>query len=173
MMNRRAFGMTLVGMAAAARAAAAQAPAIPSWSQFKPLPGSLKEKMHSGQRIRSAAATIDMTRAQLQEISKKVGGAELFSLDAQHRPLADERELVKFCKMAEEMGAGVQLRIQHQNSRTSRAATPISACSPSWCRWSKKSRPRTRRSTTSTILRSGTGAGAGNSASARSRRPIA
>jgi 2-keto-3-deoxy-L-rhamnonate aldolase RhmA len=113
MMNRRAFGMTLVGMAAAARAAAAQAPAIPSWSQFKPLPGSLKEKMHTGQRIRSAAATFDTTRAQLQEISKKAGGAELFSLDAQHRPLPDERELVKFCKMAEELGAGVQLRLQH------------------------------------------------------------
>ena len=64
-MNRRAFGMTLVGMAAAARAAAAQAPAIPSWSQFKPLPGSLKEKMHSGQRIRSAAATTDATASRL------------------------------------------------------------------------------------------------------------
>ena len=141
-MNRRAFGMTLVGMAAAARAAAAQAPAIPSWSQFKPLAGSLKEKMHTGQRIRSAAATFDTTRAQLQEIIKKAGGVELFSLDAQHRPLPDERELVKFCKMAEELGAGVQIR--HATSRswpTWRADTRIWACWRSWCRSSRTSRP--------------------------------
>ena len=112
-MNRRAFGMAVVGLAAAAREASAQAPPVPSWAQFKPAPGSLKEKMHTGQPIRSAAATVDATRAQLQEMSKKVGGAELFSLDAQHRPLPDERDLVKFCKMAEELGAGVQIRLQH------------------------------------------------------------
>ncbi len=112
-MNRRAFGMAVVGLAAAAREASAQVPPVPSWGQFKPAPGSLKEKMHTGQPIRSAAATVDATRAQLQEMSKKVGGAELFSLDAQHRPLPDERDLVKFCKMAEELGAGVQIRLQH------------------------------------------------------------
>jgi 2-keto-3-deoxy-L-rhamnonate aldolase RhmA len=107
------FGMTVVGLTAAARAAFAQAPHIPSWGAFKPAPGSLKEKMHTGQPIRSAAATVDATAAQLKEMSKKVGGAELFSLDAQHRPLPDERDLVKFCKMAEELGAGVQIRLQH------------------------------------------------------------
>lgn len=112
-MDRRAFGVAVVGLAAAARAASAQAPQIPSWAAFKPAAGSLKEKMHTGQRIRSAAATVDATRTQLQELSKKAGGAELFSLDAQHRPLPDERELVKFCKMAEELGAGVQIRLQH------------------------------------------------------------
>ena len=112
-MNRRAFGMAVVGLAAAAREASAQAPQIPSWGPFKPAPGSLKEKMHTGQPIRSAAATVDATAAQLKEMSKKVGGAELFSLDAQHRPLPDERDLVKFCKMAEELGAGVQIRLQH------------------------------------------------------------
>ena len=111
-MNRRAFGMTLVGMAAAARAASAQTP--PSWARFKPHPGSLKEKMHSGQRVRSAGVTVDATRAQLQEIIKKQGGVDLFSIDGQHRPIPDERDLVKFCKLAEELGAGVQLRIQHQ-----------------------------------------------------------
>ena len=112
-MDRRAFGMTVVGLVAAARAASAQAPQSPSWAAFKPAAGSLKEKMHTGQGIRSAAATVDATRTQLQELSKKAGGAELFSLDAQHRPLPDERELVKFCKMAEELGAGVQIRLQH------------------------------------------------------------
>jgi 2-keto-3-deoxy-L-rhamnonate aldolase RhmA len=110
-MNRRAFGVTMLGLTAAARSAFAQAP---SWSQFTPVPGSLKAKMHSGQRIRSAAAPVDATREQLQDIIKKAGGTvEIFSLDAQHRPLPDERELVRFCKTAEELGAGVQLRIQH------------------------------------------------------------
>jgi 2-keto-3-deoxy-L-rhamnonate aldolase RhmA len=105
--------MTVVGLTAAARATFAQAPHIPSWGAFKPAPGSLKEKMHTGQPIRSAAATVDATAAQLKEMSKKAGGAELFSLDAQHRPLPDERDLVKFCKMAEDLGAGVQIRLQH------------------------------------------------------------
>ncbi len=109
-MNRRAFGFSLVGAAAAARAVGGQAPAA---SQFKPAPGSLKEKMHSGGRIRSAAAPVDATRSQLQEIIKKNDGVDIFSLDSQHRPLPDERDLVKFCKLAEELGAGVQLRIAH------------------------------------------------------------
>ena len=110
-MNRRLFGMSLLGMAAAARSAFAQTP--PSWSQFKPVAGSLKEKMHSGQQVRSAAATLETTRAQMQEMIKKTGGVDLFSLDAQHRPNSDERELVRFCKTAEELGAGVQIRLQH------------------------------------------------------------
>ena len=38
---------------------------------------------------------------------------DLFSLDASTPPLPDERDLVKFCKLAEELGAGVQLRIPH------------------------------------------------------------
>ena len=109
-MNRRAFGLAVLGAAAAARAAFAQAP---SWAQFKGNPGSLKEKMHSGQRVRIAGTTADATRSQLQELIKKQGGVDLFSIDSQHRPLPDERELVKFCKLAEELGAGVQLRIQH------------------------------------------------------------
>src|SRR5688572_8463862 len=111
-MNRRAFGMSVFGIAAAARAAYAQAP---SWNEFKPAPGSLKEKIHTAKPIKSAAAPVDATRTQLQEIIKKAGGGvELFSLDGQHRPVPDERDLVKFCKLAEELGAGVQLRIQHQ-----------------------------------------------------------
>lgn len=109
-MNRRVFGMTVLGAAAATRSAVAQAP---SWSQFKPHAGSLKEKMHSGQQIRSASAPVEAPRSQLQEIIKQRGQIDLFTLDSQHRPLPDERDLVKFCKLAEELGAGVQLRIQH------------------------------------------------------------
>ena len=109
-MDRRAFGMTALGIVASARALPAQAPV---WTQFKPQPGSLKEKMHRGQQIKMAAAPVDSTRSQLEAIIKKQGQVELFSLDGQHRPLPDERELVKFCKLAEDLGAGVQLRIPH------------------------------------------------------------
>jgi len=109
-MDRRAFGLTALGIAASVRALPAQAP---GWAQFKAQPGSLKEKMHRGQQIRMASAPVDSTRAQLEAIIKKQGQVELFSLDGQHRPLPDERELVRFCKLAEELGAGVQLRIPH------------------------------------------------------------
>jgi 2-keto-3-deoxy-L-rhamnonate aldolase RhmA len=109
-MDRRTFGMTVLGVAASASAMKAQAP---GWAQFKPQPGSLKEKMHRGQQIRMASAPVESTRSQLEAIIKKQGQVELFSLDAQHRPLPDERELVRFCKLAEELGAGVQLRIPH------------------------------------------------------------
>ena len=109
-MNRRAFGMTMLGVAAAARSAWAQAP---SFGQFKPEPGSLKEKMHRGQQIRMTSAPIESTRPQLEAIMKKQGQVDLFSLDFQHRPLPDERELVKFCKLAEQLGAGVQIRVPH------------------------------------------------------------
>ncbi len=109
-MNRRVFSRVALGAGAAGHAAWSQAP---SWGQFQPQPGSLKEKMHKGEPIRTVAAPIESTRSQLQEIIKKNGKVDLFSLDGQHRPLTDERELVRFCKLAEELGAGVQLRIQH------------------------------------------------------------
>jgi 4-hydroxy-2-oxoheptanedioate aldolase len=109
MITRRAFGAAALG-AATARSAFSQAP---SWSQFKPLPGSLKERMHTGKPIRSASAPVDSTRSQLQELIRKNGQVDLFTLDGQHRPLPSEPDLVKFCKLAEELGAGVQLRIPH------------------------------------------------------------
>src|SRR5262245_37562694 len=109
-MNRRVFGAVAIGAGAAAPTAFCQAP---SWSQFRPQPGSLKERMHKGQPIQTAAASIDFTRSQMEEVIKKNGKVDLFSVDGQHRPLPDERNLVKFCKLAEELGVGVQLRIQH------------------------------------------------------------
>lgn len=107
-MNRRVFSMAALGIGAVAQSAFPQAP---SWSAFKPQPGSLKEKMHKGEAIRTVSAPVESTRGQLEEIIKKNGKVDLFSLDGQHRPLPDERDLVKFCKLAEELGAGVQLRI--------------------------------------------------------------
>jgi len=108
-MNRRVFSMAALG-AAAAQSTFAQAP---SWSRFKPHPASLKEKMHKGEPIRMTAAPLDATRSQLEEIIKKNGGVDLFNVDTQHRPMPAETDLTKFCKLAEELGAGVQLRIPH------------------------------------------------------------
>ena len=109
-MNRRVFSMAALGIGAAAQSAFSQAA---SWSQFKPQPGSLKEKMHKGEPIRTASVPVDSNPSQLEAIIKERGKVDLFSVDGQHRPLPDERDLVKFCKRAEELGAGVQLRIPH------------------------------------------------------------
>jgi len=109
-MNRRVFGAAALGIGAAARSAFSQSP---SWNQFKPRPGSLKEKMHKGEPIRRATAPVESTRSQLEEIIEQNGQVDLFTLDGQHRPLPDERDLTKFCKLAEELGVGVQLRIPH------------------------------------------------------------
>jgi len=106
MINRRVFSLAAMGAAASAQA--------PTWNQFKPQPGSLKERMHTGKPIRTVAAPADATRSQLEAIIKKQGQVDLFSLDGQHRPLPSEDNLVKFCKLAEQLGVGVQLRIPHQ-----------------------------------------------------------
>ena len=109
-MDRRSFSRMALAAGAAAGSATAQAP---TKAQFKPQPGSLKEKMHKGELVRTVAAPVESTRSQLEEIIRKNGKVDLFSLDGQHRPLPDERDLVKFCKLAEQLGAGVQLRIPH------------------------------------------------------------
>ena len=72
MMNRRVFSMAALGIGAAARSAFGQAP---SWGQFKPQPGSLKEKMHKGEAIRSASAPIESTRGELEQIGSLRPGA--------------------------------------------------------------------------------------------------
>ncbi len=112
MMNRRVFSMAALGAAASARPALGQAP---TWSHFKPYPGSVKERIHTGKPpVRMASAPVESTRSQLEAIIKKEGKVDLLSLDSQHRPAPREEDLVKFCKLAEELGAGVQLRIPHQ-----------------------------------------------------------
>jgi 2-keto-3-deoxy-L-rhamnonate aldolase RhmA len=109
-MNRRIFSMAVLGSSAMMQSGHGQAP---GFAQFKPQPGSLKEKMHKREAIRSVTAPADSTRGQLEEIIKKEGKVDLFYLDGQHRPLPREAELVKFCKLAEELGAGVQVRLPH------------------------------------------------------------
>jgi 2-keto-3-deoxy-L-rhamnonate aldolase RhmA len=108
-MNRRMFGLVALGAGVAARSAGQ----APGWGQFRPLPGSLKEKIHKGEPTRTLTAPVESDRGQLEEIIRKSGKVDLFSVDGQHRPLPDERELARFCKLAEELGAGVQLRIPH------------------------------------------------------------
>lgn len=110
-MNRRIFNMmAALGIGAAAPSAFSQ---TPSRSQIKPLPGSLKEKMHMGEPIRTATVPVESTREELERIISENGKVDLFSVDGQHRPLPDERDLARFCKLTEELGAGVQLRIPH------------------------------------------------------------
>jgi 2-keto-3-deoxy-L-rhamnonate aldolase RhmA len=109
-MNRRDFASTVLGAGTLSHSAFGQAR---SWNQFKPQAGSVKEKMHKGEPVRTVTAPVDSTRSQLEGIMRKEGRVDLFVLDGQHRPLPDERDLVKFCKLAEELGAGVQLRLPH------------------------------------------------------------
>ena len=52
-MSRRVFSMAALGIGAATQSAFSQAP---RWSQFKPLSGSLKEKMHKGELVRTVPA---------------------------------------------------------------------------------------------------------------------
>ena len=94
--------MAALGIGPATQSAFSQAP---SWSQFKPRPGSLKEKMHKGEPIRTVTAPVESTRSELEEIIEKGGKVDLFSVDGQHRPLPDERDLVKLCKLANMFGA--------------------------------------------------------------------
>jgi 4-hydroxy-2-oxoheptanedioate aldolase len=103
------FGIAALGIAAV-RSAFSQGPA---WGQFKPQPGSVKERMHKGERIQMASASWDATRSELEEIIKKNGGnVDLFNFDIQHSPMPDERVIMRFCQLAEELGVGVRLRIQ-------------------------------------------------------------
>lgn len=112
-MTKREFMTAALGIGLSSRAFA-QDPGVPSWERFKPEPGSLKEKVHKGERIRRVSAPYDVSRAQLEEIVANNGNrADLVSVDTQHMPLPDERVFTKFCKLAEEVGIGVQVRLQH------------------------------------------------------------
>ena len=69
--------------------------------------------MHKGEAVRSLTVPVKSSRGELEALIKKDGKVDLFYLDGQHRPLPDERDLVRFCKLAEDLGAGVQLRLPH------------------------------------------------------------
>ena len=109
-MNRRTFGKATLVLGAAAKSVFSQAP---DWAEFEPRPESLKEKMHKGGSVRTVSAPVESTPGELERIIKENDGVDLFSVDGQHRPLPDERDLVKFCKLTEDLGAGVQLRLPH------------------------------------------------------------
>ena len=104
MMNRRHFAMSALGLGVAtvfdsSRARAAE----PS--------KSLKQRVHAGEPLRIVRASTNSSRSQLEEIVKR-GPVDLFKVDGQHGPV-DERELLNYCTMAEELGAGVKFRIKH------------------------------------------------------------
>ncbi|MDA2929476.1 aldolase/citrate lyase family protein [Acidobacteria bacterium AH-259-O06] len=104
MMNRRHFTMTVLGVGAGALSASGQPRAVVQ-------SGSLKQRVHARQPIRIASAPTNSDRSRLQEILKR-GPVDLFHADGQHAPL-NERELLNFCTIAEELGVGVRLRIKH------------------------------------------------------------
>jgi 2-keto-3-deoxy-L-rhamnonate aldolase RhmA len=105
MMNRRDFTMSALGVAAAA------AVSNPNRVRAAVQPGSLKQRVHAGEPLRIERATTDLSRSELEKIVKR-GPVDLFKVDGQHGPV-DERELLRFCTMAEELGAGVKFRIKH------------------------------------------------------------
>ena len=84
-MNRRDFTVAALGVGAAAHSALGQAP---GWSQFRPQPGSVKEKMHKGEPVRTASAPVDSTRGQLEEIIKKNGKVDLLTPQEETRACA-------------------------------------------------------------------------------------
>ena len=105
MMNRRHFTMSSLAVGAAAvfdsnRTSAAEESR------------TLKQRVHAGEDLRIVRAPTNSTRSQLEEIVKKHSSVDLFKVDGQHGPV-HERELLKFCTMAEELGAGVKFRIKH------------------------------------------------------------
>ncbi len=117
MLNRRDFNMRALAAGAAVFAPNRAGAATPSRSPNEKAESprekaqSLKQKVHAGKPLRIVRAPTNSTRGQLEEIVKR-GPVDLFKVDGQHGPV-DERELLEYCTMAEELGAGVQFRIKH------------------------------------------------------------
>ena len=104
MMNRRHFTMSALGVGAAAVFDLNRARAVAQSA-------SLKQRVHAREPLRIVRASTNSSRSQLEEIVKR-GPVDLFKVDGQHGPV-DERELLNYCTMAEELGAGVKFRIKH------------------------------------------------------------
>lgn len=71
----------------------------------------LKQRIHSGETIKIAGASINTTQSQLEEILSQ-DDYDLVGVDSQHSAFNEEK-LVTFCNTAEELGIPVQLRIKH------------------------------------------------------------
>ena len=103
-MSRRDFAIATLGVGAGALSVSRQAKAVVQ-------PGSLKQKVHSDQPIRVASAPANSNRSQLEAIVKR-RPVDLLYVDGQHTAV-NERELLDYCTVAEELGVGVKFRIKH------------------------------------------------------------
>ena len=73
--------------------------------------GSLKQRMHRGEVIKVASASIGVEKKQLEDILSK-DDYDLVGVDSQHSPFNEEK-FVAFCATAEELDIPVQFRIKH------------------------------------------------------------
>ena len=73
--------------------------------------GSLKQRIHRGEVIKVASASMGVEKSQLEDILSK-DNYDLVGVDSQHSAFNEEK-LVAFCAMAEELDIPVQLRIKH------------------------------------------------------------
>ncbi len=72
---------------------------------------SLKHRIQSGESIKVADTSLDVSRSQLEDILSQ-DSYDLVGVDSQHVP-SNEEKLVAFCAMAEDLGVPVQFRIKH------------------------------------------------------------
>lgn len=72
---------------------------------------SLKQRIHRGEVIKVATASMGVEKSQLEDILSK-DDYDLVAVDSQHSPFSEEK-LVEFCAIAEELSIPVQLRIKH------------------------------------------------------------
>ena len=73
--------------------------------------GSLKQRIHRGEVIKVAGASMSVAKSQLEDILSK-DDYDLVGVDSQHSP-CNEEKLVAFCALAEELDIPVQFRIKH------------------------------------------------------------
>ena len=72
---------------------------------------SLKQRIHNGEIVQIAGASLNVSKTQLEDIFSK-DTYDLVGVDSQHSAFNEEK-LVTFCAMAAELGVPVQLRIKH------------------------------------------------------------
>lgn len=74
---------------------------------------NLKQRIREGEIITSIGVPMNIERSQFEDLIGQ-HGCDYVNIDAQHGPF-NERELVSFCKMANELNMPVQIRIKHTN----------------------------------------------------------
>lgn len=72
---------------------------------------SLKQRINNGEPVNVGGAPMDSSKEQLEEIFSK-DTYDLVGIDSQHSAF-DEKELVRFCGMAEDLGVPAMFRIKH------------------------------------------------------------